>query len=182
MGDKTQGAIPWESPPLWGFVHAGISGICLQDNFPSSKGMLPVPKEGLSSAKDPLLLAATGIWALGWVNTQLQPLALPGSGDPAERRAGSTKAGLGKGQKERDAESRGKSHREVVVGAVALCWGCCWLGAGMMSPGWCPAPCWALAAAAGEVGLAGAGLTIPLAPLQRRLGNELGLKQHNTFC
>lgn len=32
-----------------------------------------------------------------------------------------------------------------------------------------------------EVGLAGAGLTIPLALLQRRLGNDLGLKQHNTF-
>lgn len=32
-----------------------------------------------------------------------------------------------------------------------------------------------------EVGLAGAGLTIPLVPLQRRLGNDLGLKQHNTF-
>lgn len=31
------------------------------------------------------------------------------------------------------------------------------------------------------MGLAGAGLTIPLALLQRRLGNELGLKQHDTF-
>lgn len=66
MWDKTQGTVPLESPPRWGFVLLGFLGCaCRMRCFPSSKGMLSLPKEGLSSGRDPLFLAATGIWALG---------------------------------------------------------------------------------------------------------------------
>lgn len=186
MCDKTEGTIPLESPPPWGFC-AGISGVWC---FPSSKGDA-LSKEGVilwPGIPRSLLPRDMGSGAL---NAQLQPLLLPGRArpwDPAERREGSTKPRLGKGQKEGDADSRGKSCTSWASERWFWCSGTVvgmLLALGRDDEAWA-VPSSMLGAGSShrvpsEVGLAGAGLTIPLALLQRRLGNDLGLKQHNTF-